>query len=151
MRRLAPLLLLLVFIGVPLVAGAQVYKWTDANGTVHYADAPPPNGAEYKDVKVNRHAPSDDARSDGDAEKPRRDRDTATDEADGPSQKSHMPDTPDNREKLCSNLTSNIKLLESDGAVVTRDGGGHEKALTGDSRSQELARAQQQYRQFCRH
>ena len=36
------LLLLASCLSAPLIAGAQVYKWTDAQGTVHYTDTPPP-------------------------------------------------------------------------------------------------------------
>jgi len=35
-------LLLASCLAVPLLSGAQVYKWTDAQGTVHYTDTPPP-------------------------------------------------------------------------------------------------------------
>ena len=40
MRFLAPLLLL------PALAQAQMYRWTDANGKVHYSDRPPVSGAK---------------------------------------------------------------------------------------------------------
>lgn len=33
-------------------AGAQMYKWTDAKGTVHYADTPPPANARAGEVKA---------------------------------------------------------------------------------------------------
>jgi glutaredoxin len=36
------LLLLASCLAAPLSASAQVYKWTDAQGTVHYTDTPPP-------------------------------------------------------------------------------------------------------------
>ena len=29
---------------VPLIAAAQAYKWTDAQGKVHFSDTPPPDG-----------------------------------------------------------------------------------------------------------
>ncbi len=29
------------------LATAQVYKWTDASGTVHYSEAPPAQGTKY--------------------------------------------------------------------------------------------------------
>jgi glutaredoxin len=37
-----PGLLLASFFSLHLPASAQVYKWTDAQGTVHYTDTPPP-------------------------------------------------------------------------------------------------------------
>lgn len=52
MRRLASFLL----IGFALTAGAaEIWRWTDANGTVHYSDSPVP-GAERVDVHVTRPA-----------------------------------------------------------------------------------------------
>ena len=33
---------LFLILSIPLLASAQVYKWTDANGQVHYSQTPPP-------------------------------------------------------------------------------------------------------------
>jgi glutaredoxin len=41
MRRMLPVLLL-AGAAAHLPAAAQMYKWTDAHGTVHYTDTPPP-------------------------------------------------------------------------------------------------------------
>jgi glutaredoxin len=43
-RRVLPGLLpaLLACAAAPIPAAAQLYKWTDAQGTVHYSDTPPP-------------------------------------------------------------------------------------------------------------
>ena len=38
---------------VALPAGAQLYKWTDANGRVQYSDKPPPAGARGQTVQGN--------------------------------------------------------------------------------------------------
>jgi glutaredoxin len=49
--KLAPLLLILL--ALPTMA-AGVYRWTDAQGNVHYSDQPPPPGiknATQKDIK----------------------------------------------------------------------------------------------------
>jgi glutaredoxin len=42
MGHVLPGLLLASCFAFHLPAGAQVYKWTDAQGTVHYTDTPPP-------------------------------------------------------------------------------------------------------------
>ena len=44
--------LLLVLLITPLLAAAGVYKWTDAQGKVHYSDSPPP---ETKAGAASRH------------------------------------------------------------------------------------------------
>jgi hypothetical protein len=53
---LAPLLAL------PLPAAAQVYRWKDAAGTVHYSNEPPPKGvsATQLDIDAKPGAPSPD-------------------------------------------------------------------------------------------
>ena len=52
--KLAPLLLILL--AMPVVA-ADVYRWTDAQGNVHYSDLPPPPGAKsaaQKNIKSGK-------------------------------------------------------------------------------------------------
>lgn len=47
-------LLLLAMLAASMSAGAGVYKWTDAQGRVHYADDPPPEAkAQQIKVKIN--------------------------------------------------------------------------------------------------
>jgi glutaredoxin len=47
-------LLLLAVLAGSLPAGAGVYKWTDAQGRVHYSDDPPPEAkAQQIKVKIN--------------------------------------------------------------------------------------------------
>ncbi len=33
-------------------AADKVYKWKDANGVVHFSDAPPPKGTEFNNVRI---------------------------------------------------------------------------------------------------
>jgi len=42
------------------IASAEMYKWTDAQGQVHYSDRPPPSGAEKVEVipAQTYHAPA---------------------------------------------------------------------------------------------
>lgn len=47
-------LLLLALLIAPLPAGAEVYKWTDAQGRLHYSDSPPPEvKAKQVTIKIN--------------------------------------------------------------------------------------------------
>ena len=34
-------------------ASAQAYKWTDAQGTVHYSESAPPQGTKYSRVTLS--------------------------------------------------------------------------------------------------
>lgn len=57
MRALALVLLL-----VPVFASAQVYRWVDKAGTVHYSNEPPPRGvkATTLDIDTKPGAPAPD-------------------------------------------------------------------------------------------
>lgn len=54
-------------------ASAKVYKWTDANGQVHFGDKPQNAGAEQVEVKIqNAISPPDDQTAEAAAEEPAR-------------------------------------------------------------------------------
>jgi len=54
MRRI---LLLLLLAGLaPGVSAGKVYKWTDADGKVHYSNTPPASGTQAREVQL--HIPS---------------------------------------------------------------------------------------------
>jgi hypothetical protein len=136
MRRLLPLALLLFAVS----AHAQVYKWKDASGTVHYADAPPPAGAEYKSVKTTgtaaplapMPAPAPAASSAGAAGAPQ-----------------PIKDTPENRARVCAQLKGNMDLLSGIGPLSVSDAKGASVPLDAQRRKQELATASEQYKQTC--
>ena len=46
-RRLLPVALSLL-LGVGLATAGDIYRWTDADGRVHYGDQPPPQGTSYE-------------------------------------------------------------------------------------------------------
>ena len=45
------LLLISILLVCPWLCYAQVYQWLDAQGNVHFSDAPPPDGSKARDVK----------------------------------------------------------------------------------------------------
>ncbi len=58
--RLAPLLLILL--SLPAMAGT-LYRWTDAQGKVHYTDQPPPASAKSSTQKTYKSGDKDGAAS----------------------------------------------------------------------------------------
>lgn len=141
MRRslLAVVLLLLT----PL-AFAQVYKWTDAGGTVHYSETPPATGTNYKKITTSGSVdpiatPAPPAANNaGTPSEP-----TATAEAPKP-----MADTPENRNKLCTSLQANLTALQGSTPVVMQQDGKN-VALDDSQRKIQMATAQAQYEQYC--
>src|SRR5487761_2189319 len=101
MRRTAILLALLL---VTPLASAQVYKWTDAKGVVHYSDVPPAQGVKYKNMHMSLTGGSAPAAatsaSPAAASSP-------VDAGAAPASARTVADNPENRAKLCAQLRQN--------------------------------------------
>lgn len=135
-RSMIALALLLL---APL-ASAQVYKWKDANGTVHYSESPPVQGTKYKQMKSSGgiDPPATPAASTSSA-KPA---------AAAPTPSTTLADTPENRTKLCDSLKTNLTALQGTAPVVMQQDG-KQTALDDNARKQQADAAQAQYQQYC--
>ncbi len=129
-------------------ANAQVYKWKDANGTMHYSDQAPTAGAKYEKVQINSSvttpvtAPTAKPVSASTAA-------SATVASKQAPAASKVVDTPGNRVKLCKDLGSNIALLNGQQPLSIGDDNGAQKSMSDDERRQQLATAQAQQKQYC--
>jgi hypothetical protein len=148
MRRLSIALVLLL---VAPLAAAQVYKWTDAQGTVHYSETPPPTGTKYHQVEVNTgsDAPAADASNTSSPAASDSSSSASTQNSNGNNASQAVPDTPENRAKLCASLKGNIGTLQGSGPVVMQGAGGQPQLLNADQRKQQLDASQSQYQQYC--
>jgi len=123
------------------LANAQVYKWTDAGGTVHYSETPPVEGTKFNKVKTNGSveplaAPAPAANV------------ASTAPAAPVAPASPIADTPENRHTLCESLKSNIAALQGSGPVVMQQDG-KPTALDDSQRKEQTGSAQAQYQQYC--
>jgi hypothetical protein len=147
MRRLSIALALLL---VAPLATAQVYKWTDAQGTTHFSETPPPQGTKYSQVTVatGTSAPADNSGNNTASTTSSSSSASSSDNAQPPQQQS-VPDTPENRTKLCASLKTNIGTLQGSGPVVMQGGSGQQQLLNADQRKQQLDASQSQFQQYC--
>lgn len=145
MRRLSVALVLLL---VAPLACAQVYKWTDAHGTTHYSESPPPQGTKYSQVSVSSGS---DAPAAANTDNSSTTSSTTTNsQNNGPAPATTtVTDTPENRAKLCTSLKANIGTLQGTGPVVMQGTGGQQQLLNPDQRKQQLDASQSQYSQYC--
>lgn len=134
-------LIVVALLAVAPVAGAQqIYKWTDAHGTVHYSQSAPAQGLKYQQVKLASgvETPATPAPQPATAETEAKPAPTAA----------QMADTPENRTKLCTTLKSNLATLQGTGPVVMQQGA-KPTVLDDAQRQQQIAQANTQYQQFC--
>ncbi|OOG48106.1 DUF4124 domain-containing protein [Rhodanobacter sp. C01] len=122
------------------LATAQVYKWTDASGTVHYSQDAPPQGTKYKQVKTVGSAEPLSAPAAASA--PESSSQTAA--AAPPA-----ADTSGNQSTFCVSLRANLAALQGSAPVVMKQPDGKTTALDDDQRKQQASSAQTQYDQYC--
>ncbi|MBT2115459.1 DUF4124 domain-containing protein [Dyella sp. LX-66] len=146
-RPLIAAALLLAPLAFALPAAAQqVYKWTDASGSVHYSDTPPPKGGASKKITLSGIPQS----SPSEAPQPAKEgsgREQTSGSAEAPAQ-APVADTPDNRKKLCTTLKGNLDILRDKKPVVVQEGN-QAKVLDDAQRKQQQSTAEAQYKQYC--
>lgn len=124
-------------LGSASLAGAQqVYKWVDKDGTVHFADSPPPETieAERMVLRGNVQSPVTDAQPQ---------RGMTSDEVD-------LLYTPEQRQTACEQARANRTTLTNMAIItVDRNGDGVVEELTEEEKAAELRRADEQIELLC--
>ena len=144
------LLLVLLAVGLPALAGTQVYSWTDANGTKHFTDSPPPPSVNAQKIKVRGSLTSQDETPEpapvvADASKPGLPPATVT-----PISRS-IADSPENRDKQCQTARKNLDILQGSYPVSAPPGAdGKTQVMDDASRKQATDRATEQVKFYCR-
>ncbi|WP_448096879.1 DUF4124 domain-containing protein [Luteibacter yeojuensis] len=138
MRRCLALALL---VSVCPLAFAQAYKWKDAQGVTHYADAPPPGGMKYEKIKTSGTAEAPAPAPAASA--------TASANANGTKAAAGNDDTPANRQKLCDQLRKNLDILNNEKVVTMDDGKGGVKQVDDATRQSQIKTAQAQMTLYC--
>lgn len=142
MRRM-----LLVFMALLLfapLASAQVYRWVDAKGTVHFSQTPPPPGMKYEVMHMASNSASDAAAS---APAPAG-QTTPNAAGTAPAAK---PSAPANAAELCKQLHQNLSMLNSQEALNVAGADGKPVALSDQQRAVQKATTEAQIKQYCSH
>ncbi|MGN6312211.1 MAG: DUF4124 domain-containing protein [Rhodanobacteraceae bacterium] len=130
-------------------ADAQVYKWKDANGTVHYSDSAPNSGVDYQRVKINSSAGTSVAATATSTAAASNAGSAQAAPQPAPASTARIPDTAANRAKLCSDLDRNIGLLDSAQPLTSGDANSPQQNMSDVQRRQELNTARAQKEQYC--
>lgn len=146
----APLLLLVLLVAGASASAAQVYAWTDANGTRHFSDSPPPASANAQKIKVRGSLTSAE-----DAAAPQVVADATPKAPDAPVTASNpnkpLVDSPENRAKQCQLARSNLALLQTNYQVSAPQGDdGKAQVLDEGGRKQAIDRAADQVSFYCK-
>lgn len=122
------LLLLWLLVAIPAAAG-NIYRWTDANGVVHYSDQPQ-RGAAAVPVQAGRHT-------------------SKSSPLPVQTQESRAERVAAIRAEQCEKARKRLTLLQESGRVASVNEDGEEAALGADERVQAILRAQQDVVGLC--
>ena len=123
------------------LATAQVYKWKDAGGTVHYSQSPPAQGTKYLQVKTTgpvqptAAAPAAAASSMGSSDS-------------NSASAAPTANTSAANGKMCGSLKSNLAALQGSAPVVMQQDG-KTVVLDPEQRKLQANAAQSQYDLYC--
>lgn len=149
-----PRLLLLVLLAAGATASAaQVYSWTDANGTKHFSDSPPPPSVNAQKIKVRGSLTTDQGTQPATEPAPTQEPKPPEPAPPGAATASAKPlvDSPENRAKQCQMAKSNLALLQSQFQVSTPPGDDGKTAVLDDAgRKQAVDRASDQVTFYCK-
>ncbi|HEX4481314.1 MAG TPA: DUF4124 domain-containing protein [Rudaea sp.] len=126
-------------------ANGQVYKWTDAQGVVHYSDAPPPNtqlNVQTMRVAGGVSTPASAATTDPNA--PAQPQPSQTQVA------QNAPAPANDHAHDCANARSNLELLQSKFQVSVTDSAGKTVALDDKARQAQVADMNAQIAAYCK-
>ncbi|MFT3790156.1 MAG: DUF4124 domain-containing protein [Rudaea sp.] len=125
------------------IGATELYKWTDKNGVVHYSDVPPPKGDETaKRVRLNgTESPNDEPAAEAKPAEPEK---TEAGKPPEPAAAA-LPDTPENRKRLCEQAQSQVDLLQSKFQVADSSG----KPLDDKTRAERTVQAKQAASAYC--
>lgn len=148
----APLLLLVLIAAGASASAAQVYSWTDANGTKHFSDSPPPPSITAQKIKVRSQLTTDAGVQP--ATEPASAQPKPPEPAPGAGATASakpLVDSPENRAKQCNLAKSNLALLQSQFQVSAPPGDDGKTAVLDDAgRKQALDKAQDQVSFYCK-
>ncbi|MBS0515384.1 MAG: DUF4124 domain-containing protein [Proteobacteria bacterium] len=139
-RRASASFALAALLAGGFASATELYKWTDKNGVVHYSDTAPQDADSAQRVRLaGTEAPVADPAekkpesAPADAAKPVEPAPTA------------LPDTPENRKRLCEQSRAALDLLQSKFQVADSTG----KPLDAKTRADRTAAASQSVASYC--
>lgn len=150
------ILLLLVISLLASNAYADVYKWVDSTGKVHYGDQPPPSNKTQKlrvETPSSATPPAEGAKAPvskslADKEIEFQKRRVEAEEAQKKQEK--QASEAKQKQENCVNARANLRNLQNNGRITTYDEKGERVFLDDAARQQATERAQKEVDTWCK-
>lgn len=148
------LILTIITLGVNLGANAEMYKWKDKKGRIHYSDTPPGSGA-VRVIKARPGGgsktmaqPADPAKTYIDQEAEFRKRRVEADEAE--AKKKQEVAKAEARKHECNEARGHLRALEEGGRLVKYDDKGERVFLDDKARESDMAKTKKYLADNCK-
>ena len=134
----------------PLSANAAIYKWTDANGHVHYSQNPPPDGRKSVEIKPPPQ-PADTPSAVKEMK--------ATEQKFEKSRKERLKEQKDRaaaekkateKKARCNEARHSLQRLTTTNRVYKTDAQGNRRRVPEPERQADIERARKDVAEFCR-
>jgi len=147
------ILSLLVMLGLSFAASAEMYRWVDAQGKVHYSDSPPPAGA--KSSKAISTPPPAAPASPGAAPKTWQEkemdfRQRQSTQAEAQAKKAKEEAEAKQKKENCEAARKNLQTLESGQRVATTNEQGEREYMDDAARQKAINDARKAVDSWCK-
>jgi len=150
-KRMALVLVATCIVLSPLLSQAEIYRWTDENGKVHFSDKPVGDKAKKLDIKEQPEAPVDEQTREQRKRKvdqylrARQEERAELDKQD--EEKKRLKKV---RKEKCSEFTHRYREIIEAGAVYFRNKDGTRDYLGDERRAKEEARLKAEVKKWCK-
>ena len=150
---LIALLVILVACVILPAYGAEIYKWVDENGKVHFGDRPPANAEGSQEIEV-KTAPVTDHRDPTDAQRrERRRRLLESFENERAEKKQAAAEEKERKKKnarQCTVAKHNLDLIKRAGYIYDLDESGEKVIYSDEEKDKEISDLQKSIKKYCK-
>ncbi|MEX2525154.1 MAG: DUF4124 domain-containing protein [Gammaproteobacteria bacterium] len=138
---------LLIANGVIPLANAEIYKWTDEDGQVHYSQSPPPGDRQAETIDATRSDASEEALQELEKDKARAEalRKARLEEQ---REKKQAEEEKAWKEENCRRARDRLHSYSVPNALIKQQDGSRIR-VDEETRQKELARAREMIQKYC--
>lgn len=130
---------------------AEIYKWTDASGAVHYTQTPPPDLSKAKDIaediSLSTGKSTHAAKADTETKSEETTKDKPKDELE--QAKDEGAKNEDKHRQFCEQQKASLKQLLSNPVIRWRSTDNVEKILSAKERADKIAEMEKNVKDLC--
>lgn len=138
---------LMFFCGLPALAMAEMYKWVDDQGRVHFSDKKPAH-AQAQDISESvKQQNIDYGSTKVEQQLQRIERNQAAKQTEQQQRTAHQSNQDQERERSCKEARKHLRVIK--GRVIFLDDENREVKVTEAERAQKAAELEQQIQKYC--